>query len=172
MLFISSQCDFLLPRYCRSKRNEVFNISPSLLLSHDRPSFSLSFTDLPETQHICGDQWQTPSCDKHLAVIHLPLYFICFIRLSFEILYLRNRLRYRDETKSILKCTPSFIPWHDWCLWFCNFSACIFWSKLPFNKNVFSSYSEEIYEIYSKWKSCKNWIFLECKCNTLCVMRG
>lgn len=66
----------------------------------------------------------------------LTLYFICFIRLSFEILYLGNRLRYRDETKSILKCTLSFIPWHDWCLWFCNFSACIFWSKLPFNKNV------------------------------------
>lgn len=34
----------------------MFNVSLALSLSHDQFSLSLSFTDLPEAQHICADQ--------------------------------------------------------------------------------------------------------------------
>ena len=102
MLFDLSRYNFRLPRYRRVKTKAIFNrlLSPSFSLTRNFHSHLVSLTYPKLQTSDRRDSWKNVVFPGK-NVGHEPIHNICVKRyVNFKPLYLGNRLRYRDKSKS------------------------------------------------------------------------
>ena len=115
MLFDLSRYDFRLPRYRRVKTKAIFNrlLSPSFSLTRNFHSHLVSLTYPKLQTSDRRDSWKNVVFPGK-NVGHEPIHNICVKRyVNFKPLYLGNRLRYRDKSKSEFNGMVSSIFWVD-----------------------------------------------------------
>ena len=143
--FHSSRYNFRLPRYRRVKKRVIFNRLPSLSLSLTRTSRShlLSLTYPKFQTSDRRDSWKS-TVNVKVSRKNKVHSWISSHRLKREILilYLSNRLRYRDKTKSDFNGMSIPIFWANYNVKFLLFSR------------VFFIWKVKIYKLLLIWMVC------------------